>query len=41
MDEWIKMWHRYTQENIIQPEKNEILPFATAKMILRALCYEK
>ena len=32
MDEWIKMWYRYTMEYYSAIKKNEILPFATTWM---------
>ena len=37
-DEWIKkMWYIYIQWNIMQPSKNEILPFAITWMELEGI----
>ena len=38
IDEWIKkLWFPHTQWNITQPQKNEVLPFATARMELEGI----
>ena len=34
LDEWIKMWYRYTMEYYSAVEKNEIFPFAKTWMNL-------